>query len=1157
MDLKPTDVISDFYDTLLGLSADLSAKAKYSVLNRVLHQAIDQKLRGVKTTFSGLSAKVQYLLREYKTRGFAGDRSLPSAINDARHRLQRCEFLPEEQLQETYPHDLKAVCLFLSLIYDNSPIPETLRQAFPLHTSRTLRKHLKDSKGAALPSLRCFIDGWDAQFILATREDSGEHIKIDYATPGPYALGDWTYLRGLLIPGEQLNVVRPREEDGIIYPELLILCPDYLVNVTSIAACFEEYGASTRLNFINKIKPKETTRHMLLGAFAGQMLDDAAYGNTYTYAESVQQFFRQNALALACCKDLDDATFHSSAQQQRQHIDDVVRHGKIHQRNNQTLASEALVLEPSCFCETLGLQGRMDFIHLNLDTIVEQKSGSAAFPVKPESIRQQQSHYVQLLLYRAMFHYAYAQKRGEDLATYLFYSKYERGLLELGNAPRLLFEALKVRNEIAWSELHYAQRKMSVLESLDVEALFPHASGNRLWECYRKPELQALLLPVKKATALEQSYFFRFIRFVAKEHVLSKMGSHTKEDSGFAALWNSSIAEKRQGGNIYEQLVMELPPTAEVVHDVSFSIPTPVDADSSNFRKGDIVIFYAYQPKEEPNATQALVFRSTITEIKPDGVSVRLRNAQHTQVFSFYVAQGYRWAMEHDFMEASFGALYRGLYSFLTATKDRKELILNLRHPRIDTSKTLLGNYANGGSTEFNEVVLHAKQAQDIYLIIGPPGTGKTSFGMLNVLKEELLEAGSSILLMAYTNRAVDEICSKLVEEGIDFLRLGSDYNCDEAYHDYLFDHRVEQCKNVDDIRRLVIGARVMCGTTTAFNSRQEIFQLKPFQLAIVDEASQILEPNILGLLCAKHGTEEAIRKFVLIGDEKQLPAVVQQEASESVVEEADLHAIGLTNCRNSLFERLLNNYGKTDKALCYQLTRQGRMHPDIASFPNMAFYQDALRPVPLAHQRESSVQAGGGNRGIAALLRTRRVAFLSCKSEASVQDPDKVNWTEATIIAATVVEASKMMGKRFDVGKSIGVIVPYRNQISAIRKKIDEMAHGQGLEGLHDITIDTVERYQGSQRELIVYGFTVRHYYQLAFLSDNEYVDAHDGTVIDRKLNVVMTRARRNLVMVGDADLLRRNSTFHRLLNYLDSGHSLFSVALDRYVNGLFDVPA
>ena len=139
-----------------------------------------------------------------------------------------------------------------------------------------------------------------------------------------------------------------------------------------------------------------------------------------------------------------------------------------------------------------------------------------------------------------------------------------------------------------------------------------------------------------------------------------------------------------------------------------------------------------------------------------------------------------------------------------------------------------------------------------------------------------------------------------------------------------------------------------------------------------------------------------------------------------------------------------------------------------------------------------------------------------------------------------------------FDATETIGVIVPYRNQIAAIRNTIETY----GNKTLRDITIDTVERYQGSQRKDIIYGFTVQRYYQMKFLTNNVFED-WDGSIIDRKLNVAMTRAEEHLIMVGNATLLSANYTFSKLIEYLRAHKSYFEIAKDRYVAGDFDVPA
>ena len=1138
VDIRRDAVIDSFAD-LESITDDMPVHARYEALGRVLNNAVNRKLKDIDLKFTGLFPKIQYLIREYNLRENSTDSGLAIAINGVRNRLRNIGDTDADTLSAAYAADFMAVCKFIAYINEHSRVPESLAARFPKTVEHSYRRRMKGQQGEAVDSIRCSVDSWDNHFLYVTRSDSGQTATVDYTTPHEFNLSQsWHYIAKLISKGTQLNLVKPREQDGTIFPELIIFEPDYLVNVTSVAACFEEYGHSYKINLINRIKPMRCTAPMLLGNFAGQMLDEASSGRDVSYAESLREFFGSNALRFASLDASHDlAGFHDEARRQKARIWDLMNNSRIHQKDGSPISSGHLILEPSYFCETLGMQGRMDLIHLNLDTVIEQKSGKAAWPSRDGDVRQQQKHYVQLLLYRAIFHYAYGRVDYGRLASWLLYSRYDGGLIELGSAPQLLFEALKTRNLIAWSEMLCAQSGMQMLEQMSAASIFPGVSDS-LFMRFHAPEIDALLSTVHSAAPIEKAYYYRFMRFIANEHVLSKVGNRTKEDSGFASMWNSTPTDKRQAGNIYEHLTMQMHAGQGRVETLRLLFGGHTDSDTSNFRVGDIVALYPYDTKGEPDATACLVFRGTITSITLNHIDVKLRNAQNCSVFN-YIERDFSatrrqlaWAVEHDFMESSYSSLYRAMQSFLSAEASRRDLILCRRPPRTDTTITLSGHY---GSEEFDSLALHTKQAQDIYLIVGPPGTGKTSYGMVNVLLEHLASPGTSALLMAYTNRAVDEICSKLVAHGIHFIRIGSESSCSPEYRPYLLDNRIAAMPSpsVAGVRRLVADTRVFCGTTTAFNATTELFGMKRFDIAIVDEASQILEPYIVGLMCARHGNGSAIGKFVLIGDEKQLPAVVQQQPSESAVNDPLLNAISLTDCRLSLFERLLRHYGKADERHCHTLTRQGRMHPVIAMFPNCAFYQNSLRPVPLGHQREPDAAPRLGRNAVEDMLLACRVAFVACPPQTDPAEPDKVNTAEAMVIAATVVQWRKMAGESFDAASGVGVIVPYRNQISTVRNAIACLCKSEGIEGLDSITIDTVERYQGSQRDLIVYGFTAKRYYQLDFLTANEYFDEADGATIDRKLNVAMTRARKCLVMVGNDSLLAHDITFYKLIEY------------------------
>ena len=288
-----------------------------------------------------------------------------------------------------------------------------------------------------------------------------------------------------------------------------------------------------------------------------------------------------------------------------------------------------------------------------------------------------------------------------------------------------------------------------------------------------------------------------------------------------------------------------------------------------------------------------------------------------------------------------------------------------------------------------------------------------------------------------------------------------------------------------------------------------------------------------MGILGAHTQGQCCIDKFVLIGDHKQLPAVVQQNPAESAVEDPVLRDIQLTDCRNSLFERLIltERAAKRDDFIGI-LRRQGRMHPAIAAFPNCMFYaREHLEPVPLRHQQEKVIYPLADEKvqllsPLAQLLARERTLFIPSKSCLRPGVSEKVNTEEARIVAEVVHEIRQLCGADFDPTKTVGVIVPYRNQIAMIRKALAAL----GCPQLLQISIDTVERYQGSQRDVIIYSFTIQRRYQLDFLTSNCFVE--DGQVIDRKLNVALTRARKQLIVTGNEAILRQDDIFKALID-------------------------
>lgn len=589
--------------------------------------------------------------------------------------------------------------------------------------------------------------------------------------------------------------------------------------------------------------------------------------------------------------------------------------------------------------------------------------------------------------------------------------------------------------------------------------------------------------------------------------------------TGAASLWLSTLAEKCEAGEIiYDLKIKEnhaadeykagltLTAGSEMLHAETF-LP--------NFRQGDAIILYE-RNCDTDNVTNKMVFKGNIEYLTENEIGIRLRATQQNP--SVLPAESL-YAIEHDTMDTTFRSMYQGLYAYLSARKERRDLLLSQRPPRFDKS---LDSMIFCSEDDFMRVALKAKAAQDYFLLIGPPGTGKTSCALKKMVETFHADKDAQILLLSYTNRAVDEICKSLasIAPAVDFIRVGSELSCDEAYRGHLIENELSSCNRRSEVYERIRNCRIIVGTVAAISGKPELFRLKHFDVAIIDEATQILEPQLLGILCARGEDEkDAIDKFVLIGDHKQLPAVVQQNAEQAAIYDESLLSIGLNNLKDSLFERLYRNCTAACSSSAIHrsydmLCRQGRMHPEVALFANRAFYGGRLIPVGLPHQIEDSDTIC-------------RLAFYPSVPEKAGASA-KINYSEARIVADLAVRIYEHHQSDFDESRTLGIITPYRSQIALIKKEIESV----GIPVLNRILVDTVERFQGSERDVIIYSFCVNYPYQLKFLSN---LTEEEGVLIDRKLNVALTRARKQMFITGVPELLERNPLYKSLLKLIE----------------------
>lgn len=981
--------------------------------------------------------------------------------------------------------------------------------------------------------IRVTVDSWTDDLICAHEAEHKEVLlKIE----------DEELPRSYLFEGAQLNLLLSEIDDrGRLHPQHIVLEPDFLVDVTAICRCATEMGDAPAHHFLQKFLPHTATDAIQLGAVANQFLDDVINSTPDTAAD---QLYRRSM----CKSFVSDPLRFSTVQGIDASFSDRCR---IHFNNIRQTMDEHPVkgaqLETAFLCEALGIQGRMDLMSGDARTIIELKSGKGAYTGKPDTVAYRYEHALQMALYKESLYYnvglPYAQ-----VQTLLFYSLYPALIdIHLGRAD--IHRALCLRNGIVDIERRLRSCPDEVFRKLSVDDFNPRKRNDRFFQQYQLPPIQRLIGVIARADDLSRNYFLTLLSFEEREQMLAKTGIEGRDiplgKHGFADVWRTPVEARIEAGNLITHLRLTTDsletdtngalvrlhiPLSPKEHTDNIFTRTREQAgvEQSNFRPGDLIMFHA-----EGQAN--FYFPCNIESIDAEELVLRLRYPQRDTA-AFDLSRLY--CIEPAHADSTYGVIYQGLFAFLETQPHRRDLLLGRRKPEIDTRRQLLMPAPNA---ELHDILLRAKQAEDYFLLVGPPGTGKTSVALRQMVVEFLAEGAqekarseASLLLMAFTNRAVDEICQMLgsIEPEPNYVRIGPELSADHDFRHRTLSALARQYPTRQGIRGVLASADIVVGTIASISASQELFLLKRFQTAIVDEASQVLEPQLLPLLCAQSDGQVAIRKFIFIGDHKQLPAVVVQSEQCSRVENPQLRAIGLTDCRQSLFERLHRlALAQGNHAILGMLHRQGRMHIDISTFVSRNYYGGVLDIVPLPHQTESlQWPLTDDNDELQRLLSSHRLLHFDVASPSEAGQ--KSNSAEAEL-AARIVSAlarlCQLSNQSLDWPHRLGIIVPFRSQIQQLRSQLAALQ----VPEYTDITIDTVERYQGAQRDIILFTTVIGAAWQLPILSAPIETE---GQIIDRKLNVALTRARKQFVLIGNETLLRTSRPYREVLEYIKS---------------------
>ena len=422
-----------------------------------------------------------------------------------------------------------------------------------------------------------------------------------------------------------------------------------------------------------------------------------------------------------------------------------------------------------------------------------------------------------------------------------------------------------------------------------------------------------------------------------------------------------------------------------------------------------------------------------------------------------------------------------------------------------------------------NEVL----RAKDVAIVHGPPGTGKTTTLVEAIY--ETLRREPQVLVCAQSNMAVDWISEKLVDRGLNVLRIGNPSRVDDKMLSFTYERRFEAHPDYPQlwaIRKAIRDLRSQRkhsdnwhqkmdrlksrATELEIRINQELFsQAHVVACTLVGSANRLLDGQKFGTLFIDEAAQAleaacwiAIRRagrVILAGDHCQLPPTVK-------CYEAMRQGLGHT-----LMERLVELHPEAVTLLRIQY----RMNEDIMRFPARWFYHNRL----VAHQS----------------VKWRGLLDLDCAIEwvNPVQDGDgeqfvgssfgRVNPAEAeqTLDVLeryfTRIGKGRVLSERIDVG----IISPYRAQVQLLRRLIRQRPFFKPFRQL--LTVNTVDGFQGQERDVIVVSMVRSNEQgQIGFLRDL------------RRMNVAMTRARMKLIIMGNAETLCRHRFYRELYSYV-----------------------
>ena len=576
-----------------------------------------------------------------------------------------------------------------------------------------------------------------------------------------------------------------------------------------------------------------------------------------------------------------------------------------------------------------------------------------------------------------------------------------------------------------------------------------------------------------------------------------------------------------------------------------------------NFEFGRPVAFFTSQTSQNNRSTQIKYFPFTATVSYVDGERMVVAVPDNGQLIDVQGAE--HVGIQLFFDETSYKMMFEALDRVIRA-KGRLGYLRDLFYtPAMKTETFTFAAmhfpYLNRTQEDAVNKVLRAK---DVAIVHGPPGTGKTTTLVEAIY--ETLRRENQVLVCAQSNMAVDWISEKLVDRGINVLRIGNPTRVNDKMLSFTYERRFEAHpdytllwsirKAIRDLRghrkrgdekfhqklerlkeratelevrinaQLFGEARVIACTLVGSSNR--LLEGQKFGTLFIDEAAQALE-------AACWIPIRRVSRVIFAGDHCQLPPTIKSFAALKA-------GLGKT-----LMERIVENHPESVTLLKMQY----RMNEEIMRFSSDWFYGNQVESAPEVKYRSildldipmtwidtSQFEERGERkeeRDLSAAEHSHSTFHSPpsslFKEEFVGESFGRINKAEAELTLLALEQYFKKIGKTriLDERLDVGVISPYRAQVQYLRRLFKKREFFKPYR--HLISVNTVDGFQGQERDIILISLVrANDEGQIGFLRDL------------RRMNVAITRARMKLIILGDASTMTRHPFYKKLYEYIDA---------------------